>query len=151
MISPSFSNLSNLVYLFLTNVSFSGLKKNSLFIFSIISFYVSKIEEEFPSCFQNVTRLTNVYLDKVRVSNSEPIPFPTQFCNMIFLQDFTSRNNNFSGLCENELNLLLYSYIGTIPIDLTRLERLKWLDVSYEPLLEGLWKEFIWSFFFFNK
>jgi len=67
------------------------------FQFSII-FYLCKIEEEFPSCFQNMTRLTCLDLNQVRGENPEPIPFPTQFCNMIYLQTLSSSNNNFSGL-----------------------------------------------------
>jgi len=54
-------------------------------------------EEEFPSCFQNMTRLTNLDLDRVRGYKPQPIPFPTQFSNMIYLQRFILRNNNFSG------------------------------------------------------
>jgi len=37
-------------------------------------------------------------LNQVRGENPEPIPFPTQFCNMIYLQTLSSSNNNFSGL-----------------------------------------------------
>jgi len=36
ILPPSFSNLSNLVYLCLIDITFQGFKKNSLFIFSII-------------------------------------------------------------------------------------------------------------------
>ena len=80
----------------------------SRFFYSIISlsilnnhfFIFWKIEEEFPSCFQSMTRLTNLVLIQVRRSDPEPIPFPTQFCNMIYLQRFFSDNNNFSGYFE---------------------------------------------------
>jgi len=47
-----------------------------------------------------MTRLTYLNLDEVRGEDPEPIPFPTQFCNMIYLQRFYSRNNNFSGFLE---------------------------------------------------
>ena len=61
------------------------------------SIYLLKIEEDFPSCFQNMTRLTNLSLERVRGENPQPISFPIQFCNMIYLQKFCSRDNNFSG------------------------------------------------------
>jgi len=96
ILPPSFSNLSNLVCLRLTNFTFQGFKNS---VFNSQSFYLSfKIEEEFPSCFQNMTRLTNLFLDSVRGGNPEPIPFPTEFCNMIYLKGFNSELNNFSGL-----------------------------------------------------
>jgi len=101
VLPPSFSNLSNLVYLSLTNFTFQGFKKNS-FHFSQSSCLSLKIEEEFPSCFQNMTKLTNLIMDKVRGSNPEPIPFPTQFYNMIYLQSFYSSHNNFSGFKKEE-------------------------------------------------
>jgi len=98
ILPPSFSNLSNLVSLSLTNVTFQGFEKNSLFNSSqSFLFICEKLEEEFPSCFQNMTRLTNIHLDRVRGVNPASIPFPTQFCNMIYLQYFTSIRNNFSG------------------------------------------------------
>jgi len=98
-----------------------------------------KIDEEFPSCFQNMTRLTYFYLSNVRRSDPEPIPFPTQFCNMIYLQKFTSRHNKFSGLerIVGALYFLSFFSIGPIPIDLTRLVGLKSFNISGEPLLEG--------------
>jgi len=97
LIPSSFSNLSNLVYLCIYRFTFQGLVEDSLFIFSII-FYICKIEEEFPSCFQNMTRLTVLNLSDMRGRvEPGPIPFPTQFCNMIYLQKFTSSLNNFSG------------------------------------------------------
>ena len=89
------SNLSNLVSLYLSNVTFQGL--NYFFNSQSFLFVLCKIEEDFPSCFQNMTRLTYLALNRVRGLNPEPIPFPTQFCNLIYLQEFTSRNNNFSG------------------------------------------------------
>jgi len=47
-----------------------------------------------------MTRLTKLSLEGLRGGNSEPIPFPTQFCNMIYLQNFSSRFNKFSGFGE---------------------------------------------------
>jgi len=94
MIPPSFSNLSNLAHLSLTNVTFQGFNR---ILFSILN-HLLKIEEDFPSCFQNMIKLTKLVLSKVRGENPEPIPFPTQFCNMIYLQRFISRFNKFSGL-----------------------------------------------------
>jgi len=96
MIPLSFSYLSNLVLLYLSGITLQGFLKNSLSIFSII--LSLKIEGEFPSCFQNMTRLTYLHLGKVRGEDTEPIPFPTQFCNMTYLQRFFSRDNNLSGL-----------------------------------------------------
>jgi len=84
-----------LAYLRLTRATFQGFKKNSLSFSVILS---SKIEEEFPSCFQKMTRLAFLDLESVRGENPIPIPFPTQFCNMIYLQYFSSDFNNFSGL-----------------------------------------------------
>jgi len=65
-----------------------------------------KIEETFPSCFQNMTRLTNLLLFHARGLDPEPIPFTTQFCSMIFLQRFSLGNNNFSGLFERRSDIL---------------------------------------------
>jgi len=99
MIPTGFSNLTNLVSLSLSKIAFQGFFiQLSLCHFTGYLLNLFKIEEDFPSCFQNMTRLTNLELVQVRRSNSEPIPFPTQFCNMIYLQTFTSINNNFSGL-----------------------------------------------------
>jgi len=100
ILPPSFSNLSNLAFLRLIRITFQGFKKNSLFILVISFLIFQKIEEEFPSCFQNMTKLTNLFLESVRGLDPEPIPFPTQFCNMIYLQRFNSSYNNFSGLFE---------------------------------------------------
>jgi len=87
-----------------------------------------------------MTRLTFLYLAGVRGSNSEPIPFPTQFCNLIYLQRFYSSNNNFSGF-ENNCWCFVYfypsSFTGQIPIDLTKLVGLKSLSLGGEPFLEG--------------
>ena len=96
VIPASFSNLSHLANLWLASITFQGYEKNSLFIL-LVNFYISKIDEEFPSYFQNMTRLTNLYLSSVRGENPRPIPFPNEFCNMLYLQDFASKFNNFSG------------------------------------------------------
>jgi len=103
-----------------------------------------KLEEEFPSCFENMTRLTYFYLYNTRGENPEPIPFPTQFCNMIYLQTFTSSYNNFSGFLRRIGRLIIgliefryYFVIGQIPLDLTRLKGLKRLYLAYETSLEG--------------
>ena len=87
-----------------------------------------------------MTRLTNLILDTVRGEDPIPIPFPTQFCNMIYLQRFTSINNNFSGFFEKRdliFKLYFISFIGPIPIELTRLAHLERLDLSEESLLTG--------------
>ena len=94
---PSFSNLSKLVSLSLSNFNFQGFKKNSLFHF-LNHYYLCKSDEEFPSCFQNMTKLTKLHLHQVRGSDPQPIPFPTKFCNMIYLRIFNSEYNKFSGL-----------------------------------------------------
>ena len=96
---PGISNLSNLISLVLRNFNLQGFKKNSLFIL-VSHFCLLKLEEEFPSCFQNMTKLTKLVLYNMRGSNPEPIPFPTLFCNMICLQKFSSIGNNFSGFRE---------------------------------------------------
>jgi len=89
----SFSKLINLAHLHLIDTNIQGFK-NSLLLNQF--FYILNIEEEFPSCFQNMTRLTVLELSEVRDEDQEQIPFPTQFCNMIYLQRFTSNRNNFS-------------------------------------------------------
>jgi len=100
-----------------------------------------KIEGEFPSCFQNMTRLTKLDLDRVRGSNPQPIPFPTQFCNMIYLKNFTSGLNNFSGFWKELFDAFYFfhysSFIGQISIDLTRMVGLEKLNLSREHLLKG--------------
>jgi len=91
-----------------------------------------------------MTRLTNLELSKVRGEYPIPIPFPTQFCNMIFLQTLTLSYNNFSGF-KRRINRLIfrliefryYWEIGQIPLDLTRLKGLKALYLAYETSLEG--------------
>jgi len=87
-----------------------------------------------------MTRLTNLHLNEVR--GEDPIPFPTQFCSMIYLQYFSLRNNNFSGFLKNCCAFIFYpsSFTGPIPIDLTRLVGLKSLNLSEERLLEGYFK-----------
>jgi len=47
-----------------------------------------------------MTRLTRFILGTVRGEDPIPIPFPNQFCNMIYLQRFGSNYNNFSGFFE---------------------------------------------------
>jgi len=47
-----------------------------------------------------MTRLTNIHLDRVRGLDPQPIPFPTQFCNMIYLKKNTLIDNKFSGFFE---------------------------------------------------
>jgi len=95
---PEISNLSNLISLVVRHFTFQGFDFLNLSFHFSQSFFLSlKIDELFPSCFQNMTRLTNLILDNMRERNPEPIPFPTQFCNMIYLQKFTSEDNNFSG------------------------------------------------------
>jgi len=99
------------------------LKKFS-FNFSIIFFiFFSKIDEEFPSCFQNMTRLTSLELFNVRGSNPEPIPFPTQFCNMIYLKKFSLLNNNFSGFVSN---LLFIIYILSSRFNSNQINKISW-------------------------
>jgi len=44
-----------------------------------------------------MTRLTDLSLINIRGEDPEPIPFPTKFCNMIYLQRFISIRNYFSG------------------------------------------------------
>ena len=86
-----------------------------------------------------MTRLTDLHLDRVRGLNPEPIPFPTQFCNMIYLQRLSSRFNNFSGfknICWSLESLLVI--LGPIPPDLTRLVVLKRINLFSEVLLDGL-------------
>ena len=140
IIPTSFSNLSNLVSLSLSNMTFQGFK-NSLFIFRQSSFWSLKIEGEFRSCFQNMTRLKR--LDLISIRESRPTPFPTQFCNMIFLQKFTTRNSNFSGFWKKRFYLKgLFILLGPIPIELTRLVGLRVLNFGLENLLTGFhWKK----------
>jgi len=102
-----------------------------------------------------MTRLTNLILDSVRGEDPEPIPFPTQFCNMIYLQRFYSSSNNFSGFWKKDLILLSYDqylFLGSIPIELSRLANLKSLDFRGENFLTGfILKEelaFIFIFWF---
>jgi len=81
-----------------------------------------------------MTRLTDLWLNEVR--GSIPIPFPTQFCNMIYLQTLRLSFNKISGLfLERDLIFLLS--LGSIPIELTKLGGLKEFDIQ-EPLLTGL-------------
>ena len=86
-----------------------------------------------------MTRLTNLWLFKVRGENPEPIPFPTQFCNMIYLQRFKSSHNNFSGFVINLLKSYSSPLIGQIPIEFTRLAHLEKLKLDDEPLLTGFY------------
>ena len=99
-----------------------------------------------------MTRLTYLFLINVRGSDPEPIPFPSQFCNMIYLQKFTSNSNNLSGFGNNNksIDLLFVLFSGPIPIELTRLVGLK-LFVSEEPLLTGLRFNFHSVFFCFQN
>jgi len=84
-----------------------------------------------------MTRLTNLLLFNVRGHDPEPIPFPTQFCNMIYLQRFSSEKNYFSGL-KKLIIQSLYLLSGPIPVDLTRLVGLRSLNIDFKPWLEGL-------------
>jgi len=96
-----------------------------------------------------MTRLTKLILIVVRGLDPEPIPFPTQFCNMIYLQRFISRKNNFSGFFERKDLILSYAqspFIGPIPIELTRLAQLERVNFSREPFLTGFIKEELVSF-----
>jgi len=100
-----------------------------------------------------MTRLTYLYLHFVRGLDPEPIPFPTQFCKMIYLQSFSSSYNNFSGLFLKEEILSFYHilnlFLGSIPIELTRLALLESLDFRRENLLTGfILKEELASFSF---
>jgi len=56
---------------------------------------------------------------------------------MIYLQTFTSRNSNFSGFNRIVSPFYPSSFIGQIPIDITRMVGLKNLNLSGEHLLEG--------------
>jgi len=88
-----------------------------------------------------MTRLTKLYLSRVRGSDPKPIPFPIQFCNMIYLQSFLSVKNNFSGFRKNvSCNLLMIFLLGPIPFDLTRLVGLRRLNLFSEPSLQGFKK-----------
>jgi len=110
-----------------------------------------KIDEGLPSCFQNMTRLTDLFLLNVRGKNTDPFPFPTQFCNMIYLQRIFVGFNNFSG-CERREYILLtcsISLLGPIPHGLTRLVLLKRLDLAHEPLLTGFIERRIGFIFIF--
>ena len=99
-----------------------------------------------------MTRLTNLYLSSVRGKHPKPIPFPTQFCNMIYLQRFTSINNNFSGFRKNvSCNLLMIFLLGPIPFDLTRLVGLRRLNLFSEPSLQGFKKIWLIILFFVLK
>jgi len=61
ILSPSFSNLSHLAYLCLTNFTFQGFKKNSLFIFSIIlSFEIRSI---FSILFPKYDKINKTYFE----------------------------------------------------------------------------------------
>jgi len=96
-----------------------------------------------------MTRLTNLHITDAGGENRIPIPFPTQFCNMIYLQRFISRHNNFSGFLKEEISSCLNhfgTFLGPIPPNLTRLVRLKSLDLAYETSLEGFIERRIDSF-----
>jgi len=93
-----------------------------------------------------MTRLTNLHLWDVRGENPEPIPFPTQFCNMIYLRKFTSRFNNFSGFLRRMKSFISFCIlIGQIPISLTNLVRLESFYLSFETLMEGLIRNFYFT------
>jgi len=55
-----------------------------------------------------MTRLTTLYVQRMRGVNPEPIPFPTLFFDLIYLQKFTSSYNNFSGFLNETIKLLLF-------------------------------------------
>ena len=90
-----------------------------------------------------MTRLSQFELAQVRGSDPDPIPFPTQFCNMIYLQYFNSEFNNFSGFKRSVLVMIKRFHFlqGQIPVDLTKLKCLRDFDLTEEPLLEGLLKK----------
>jgi len=98
-----------------------------------------------------MTRLTSLFLWDVRGKDPEPIPFPTQFCNMIYLTKIILGSNNFSGF-ERNLSCNLFIFLGPIPVDLIRLVGLRRLNITHEPLLEGFMKiYFDFNFCFVSK
>jgi len=48
-----------------------------------------------------MTKLTYLYLSSARGLNPEPIPFPSEFCNMIYLKKFIASFNKFTGFLDN--------------------------------------------------
>jgi len=92
-------------------------------------------------------------LNTVRGSNTIPIPFPTQFCNMIYLKSLTSEFNNFSGFFERRKLIfkkaLFHIFIGPIPIELTRLVGLRRLNLRRKNFLTGFIERKIGFIFIF--
>ena len=146
----TFSNLSNLRQFGLSSfikIHYSRFKEDFSFHFSQSNVWSLKAEEEFPSCFQNMTRLTNLSLERVRGEDPDPIPFPTQFCNMIYLQYFTSSYNNISGLLSNLLfNIYIVLFSRPNPNWFDKIGWVEKLKFYRRTFIGRLFKWRYWSF-----